>query len=178
MDAQAKTVRVEGGCVWGDVDPRHARIWDGSAKRLPFPPQGVGGLTLGGGVGYLTRTYGLTIDNLLSVDIVLADGRAVTASKDENADLLGQAAAAGTSASSPRSCSGCRQSARSTAVPSFYPAEDAEQIMKRWRDFILTAPDDINGWLGFHYVPPAPMFPQEHHFKKVCILVWCYTGAI
>jgi FAD/FMN-containing dehydrogenase len=60
--------------------------------------------------------------------------------------------------------------------PIFYPLEAAPTVMKRWRDFIKSASPDINGWVGFHYVPPVPMFPQEHHFKKVCIITWCYTG--
>jgi hypothetical protein len=60
--------------------------------------------------------------------------------------------------------------------PIFYPLEAAPTVMKRWRDFIKSVSPDINGWVGFHYVPPVPMFPQEHHFKKVCIITWCYTG--
>src|SRR5579863_2868556 len=87
VDPEAKTVRVEAGCVWGDVD--HATHAFGMATPSGFiSSTGVAGLTLGGGIGYLTRHYGLTIDNLLSVDMVLADGRFVTANAAENADLF------------------------------------------------------------------------------------------
>src|SRR5258708_40258175 len=86
VDPANGTVRVEGGCVWGDVD--HATHPYGLAVPSGFiSTTGVGGLTLGGGVGYLTRKHGLTIDNLLSADVVLADGRVVTASADENTDM-------------------------------------------------------------------------------------------
>ena len=87
VDQQSRTVRVEGGCLWGDVD--HATHPFGLAVPSGFlSTTGVGGLTLGGGIGYLARQYGLTIDNLLGVDVVLADGRLVTASAEENADLF------------------------------------------------------------------------------------------
>ena len=87
VDPFANTVRVAAGCVWGDVD--HATHAFGMATPSGFiSTTGVAGLTLGGGIGYLTRRYGLTIDNLLSVDIVLADGRFVTANANENDDLL------------------------------------------------------------------------------------------
>src|SRR5271169_6179906 len=87
VDPADKTVRVEAGCVWGDVD--HATHAFGMATPSGFiSTTGVAGLTLGGGIGYLTRRYGLTIDNLLSIDMVLADGRFVTASAQENDDLF------------------------------------------------------------------------------------------
>ena len=89
VDPAARTVRVAAGCVWGDVD--HATHAFGMATPCGFiSTTGVAGLTLGGGIGYLTRRYGLTIDNLLSVDVVLADGRFVTASaKRERRSILG-----------------------------------------------------------------------------------------
>lgn len=178
VDPQAKTVRVEGGCVWSDVD--HATHPFGLAVPSGFlSSTGVGGLTLGGGVGYLTRTHGLTIDNLLAVDIVLADGRLVTASADENADLFWAVRGGGGNFGVVTSfLFKLNPVGIVYGGPIFYPAEKAAIVMKRWRDFIMTAPEDINGWLGFHYVPPVAMFPQEHHFKKVCIITWCYTGEM
>ena len=87
VDPAARTVRAEAGCVWGDVD--HATHAFGMATPCGFiSTTGVAGLTLGGGIGYLTRRYGLTIDNLLAVDMVLADGSFVTANSEENPDLF------------------------------------------------------------------------------------------
>jgi FAD/FMN-containing dehydrogenase len=176
VDEKAGTVRVEGGCVWGDVD--HATHPFGLAVPSGFiSTTGVGGLTLGGGVGYLTRKYGLTIDNLLAVDVVLANGKMVTASADENADLFWALRGGGGNFGVVTSFL-FKLNRVSTVYggPIFYPLETASTVMKRWRDFVIHAPEDINGWLGFHYVPPVPMFPQEHHLKKVCVIVWCYTG--
>src|SRR5437764_8970630 len=87
VDPSARTARVEGGCTWGEVD--HATHAFGLATPSGFiSTTGVGGLTLGGGIGYLSRTLGLTIDNLLGVDVVLADGSVVTADAHQNADLF------------------------------------------------------------------------------------------
>jgi FAD binding domain/Berberine and berberine like len=176
VDQKAGTVRVEGGCVWGDVD--HATHPYGMAVPSGFiSTTGVGGLTLGGGLGYLTRKYGLTIDNLLSVDLVLANGRPVTASKDENADLFWAVRGGGGNFGVVTSFL-FKLSPVSTVYggPIFWPLDQAKTVLKFWRDLIMTAPEDLNGWFGFHYVPPVPMFPQEHHLKKVCVIVWCYTG--
>jgi FAD/FMN-containing dehydrogenase len=176
VDEKARTVRVEGGCTWGDVD--HATHPFGLAVPSGFiSTTGVGGLTLGGGVGYLTRRYGLTIDNLLAADVVLADGRLVTASADENADLYWALRGGGGNFGVVTSFLFKLNPVNMVyGGPIFYPLEAAPTVMKRWRDFIKSASPDINGWVGFHYVPPVPMFPQEHHFKKVCIITWCYTG--
>ncbi len=176
VDTQAGTVRVEGGCVWGDVD--HATHPFGVAVPSGFiSTTGVGGLTLGGGLGYLTRKYGLTIDNLLAVDIVLADGRCVAASADSNADLFWAVRGGGGNFGVVTSFL-FKSNPVNTVYggPMFWSLDQASTVMKRWRDLIMTASEDINGWFGFHHVPPVPMFPQEHHLKKVCVVTWCYTG--
>ena len=178
VDPAQRTVRVEGGCVWGDVD--HATHPFGFAVPSGFiSSTGVGGLTLGGGIGYLARRYGLTIDNLLSVDMVLADGRFVTADADENADLFWAVRGGGGNFGVVTSFL-FRLSSVQTVYggPIFWPLESAGEVLRKWRDFILQAPDDINGWFGFVTVPPAPLFPTEFHNKKLCVTVWCYTGEL
>jgi FAD/FMN-containing dehydrogenase len=176
VDIKAGTVQVEGGCLWSDVD--HATHPFGMAVPSGFiSTTGVGGLTLGGGLGYLTRQYGLTIDNLLAVDVVLADGSFVTASKDAHSDLFWAVRGGGGNFGVVTSFL-FKLNPVSTVYggPIFWALEDAETVLKQWRDFIMNAPENINGWFGFHHVPPVPMFPQEHHLKKVCVVTWCYTG--
>jgi FAD/FMN-containing dehydrogenase len=178
VDPDAGTVRVEGGCTWGDVD--HATFPFGLAVPTGFlSTTGVGGLTLGGGLGYLTRRYGLTIDNLLGVDMVLADGRFVTASAKENADLYWAVRGGGGNFGVVTSFlfRGCPVSTV-YGGPMFWEIEHAPKVMRFWRDLIMNAPEELNGWFGFHTVPPVDMFPAEHHLKKMGVITWCYTGDI
>jgi FAD/FMN-containing dehydrogenase len=178
VDQQSRSVRVEGGCLWGDVD--HATHPFGLAVPSGFiSTTGVGGLTLGGGIGYLARKHGLTIDNLLGVDVVLADGRLVTASAEENPDLFWAVRGGGGNFGVVTSFL-FHASPVGTVYggPIFWPLDKAGKLLRFWRDFILAAPEDINGWFAFATVPPVPMFPAEHQMKKVCVITWCYTGDL
>src|SRR5579885_3512491 len=178
VDPANRTVRVEGGCVWGDVD--HATHPFGLATPSGFiSTTGVGGLTLGGGIGYLARTYGLTIDNLLGVDMVLADGRFVTADAEQNSDLFWAVRGGGGNFGVVTSFL-FRLHPISTVYggPMLWPMEKAKELLAFWRDFILSAPENINGWFGFVTVPPAPPFPEALHLQKMCAIVWCYTGPL
>ena len=177
VDPAVRTVRVAAGCVWGDVD--HATHAFGMATPSGFiSTTGVAGLTLGGGIGYLTRRYGLTIDNLLSVDMVLADGRFVTASAKENDDLFWAIRGGGGNFGVVTSFE-FRLHPVSTVQfgPTFWPLEQAADVLKSYREFILTAPEEVNGFFAFLVVPSAPMFPENLHMKKVCGIVWCGTGT-
>jgi FAD/FMN-containing dehydrogenase len=140
---------------------------------------GVGGLTLGGGIGYLSRTLGLTIDNLLGVDMVLADGSFVTASAKEHPDLFWAVRGGGGNFGVVTSFE-FQLHPISTVYggPMFWPMEQAADLLRFWRDFILSAPEDINGWFGFATVPPAPPFPEQFQMQKMCAIVWCYTGPL
>jgi FAD/FMN-containing dehydrogenase len=178
VDPAARTVRVEGGCTWGEVD--HATHPFGLATPSGLiSTTGVGGLTLGGGIGYLSRTLGLTIDNLLGVDMVLADGSFVTASAQEQADLFWAVRGGGGNFGVVTSFL-FQLHPISTVYggPMLWPIEQARDVMKFWRDFILNAPEDINSWFGFVTVPPAPPFPEQFHLQKMCTIVWCYSGAL
>jgi FAD/FMN-containing dehydrogenase len=178
VDPSARTARVEGGCTWGDVD--HATHPFGLATPSGFiSTTGVGGLTLGGGVGYLSRTHGLTIDNLLGVDMVLADGSFVTANAEEHADLFWAVRGGGGNFGVVTSfLFHLHPISTVYGGPMFWPIEQAAELLAFWRDFILSAPEDINGWFGLLTVPPAPLFPEQFHLQKMCAIVWCYTGAL
>ncbi|MBK8902965.1 MAG: FAD-binding oxidoreductase [Anaerolineaceae bacterium] len=174
-----REVRAAGGCTWSDVD--QATYPYGLAVPTGFiSTTGVGGLTLGGGLGYLTRHYGLTIDNLLGVDIVLADGRLVTANAQENADLFWAVRGGGGNFGVVTSFlfRGNPVGEHVYGGPIFWPLEHAAKVMRFWRDLILTGPEELNGWFGFHTVPPVEMFPAEHHLQKMAVITWCYTGAL
>lgn len=177
VDPVARTARVEGGCVWGDVD--HATHAFGMATPSGFiSTTGVAGLTLGGGIGYLTRRYGLTIDNLLSVDTVLADGRYVTANEKENADLFWAVRGGGGNFGVVTSFLFRLQPVKMVhAGPTFWPIEQAPEVMKAFQEFISHAPEDVNGFLAFLTVPPVPLFPENLHRKKMCGIMWVSTAA-
>jgi FAD/FMN-containing dehydrogenase len=176
VDQAARTVRVAGGALWGDVD--HATHPFGLAVPCGFiSTTGVAGLTLGGGIGYLTREYGLTIDNLLSADVVLADGSIVTADRDSNADLFWALRGGGGNFGVVTSFKLRAHPVRTLyAGPTFWPLEQTAEVMKAYRDFILRAPDYINGFFAFLTIPPVPMFPEHLHLKKVCGVMWACTG--
>ena len=176
VDPAQRTVLVEGGATWGDVD--HATHAFGLATPSGIvSTTGVGGLTLGGGLGHLTRKCGLTIDNLLAVDMVLADGRFVTASADENEDLFWAARGGGGNFGVVTSFL-FKLHPISTIVggPTLWELEQAPEVMRWYRDFIVDAPEDLNGFFAFLTVPPGPPFPEELHLKKMCGIVWCYAG--
>ena len=178
VDLEKKTVRVEGGALWGDVD--HATYPFGLAVPTGFlSTTGVGGLTLGGGIGYLARRYGLTIDNLLSADIILADGCLVTASKDQNEDLFWAIRGGGGNFGVVTSFLFQGRPVKTVyGGPMFWPLEDTADILAYWQDLILKAPDELNGWFGLATVPPVAPFPEIYQLKKMCLITWCYTGPL
>jgi FAD/FMN-containing dehydrogenase len=176
VDPAARTVRVAGGNVWGDVD--HATHAFGLAVPSGIiSTTGVGGLTLGGGLGHLSRRYGLTIDSLLSVDLVLADGRFVTASADQHPDLFWAVRGGGGNFGVVTSFL-FRAHPVDNVIggPTLWPVERAVEVMQWYREFITTAPEELGGFFAFMTVPPVAPFPEQLHLKKMCAVVWCYTG--
>jgi FAD/FMN-containing dehydrogenase len=177
VDPAAATAQVGGGCVWGDVD--HATHAFGLAAASGIiSTTGVGGLTLGGGLGHLSRKCGLTVDNLLEVDMVLADGSFVTANATKNADLFWAVRGGGGNFGVVTSFT-FRLHPISTvcAGPMFWAIEDSAKILKAYEPFITNAPEELNGFFAFMTVPPSPMFPAALHMRKVCAVLWCSTAS-
>src|SRR5688572_1299486 len=176
VDPWARTVRVEAGCTQGDVD--HAAHAFGLAVPAGIvSTTGVAGLTLGGGHGYLSRMYGLTIDNLLEADVVLADGRFVTASECEHADLFWALRGGGGNFGVVTSFQfRVHPVANVYAGPIFWKIEHAPQIMRAYREFLRTAPEKLCPFLGLKTVPSTAPFPKEIWGERICALISCYDG--
>jgi len=173
VDPAAKTVQVGGGCVWGEVD--HATHAFGLAVPAGIiSTTGVGGLTLGGGIGHLSRACGLTIDNLLAVDMVLADGSFITASEQQHPDLFWAVRGGGGNFGVVTSFTFRAHPVHTvTAGPMFWALEDSAEVMQKYENLITEAPSELSGFFAFLVVPPADMFPKELHLRKVCGVIWC-----
>lgn len=178
IDLQAKTVVAGGGCTWGDID--HATHVFGMATPSGIiSTTGVGGLTTGGGIGYLTRKYGLSIDNLLAVDVVLADGNFVVANADQNQDLFWAIRGGGGNFGVVTSFTfKLHPVSMIYGGPILYELSEAEEVMKWYRELIKDAPDDLYGFFAFLTVPPVAPFPEHLHLKKMCGIVWAFTGPM
>ena len=178
IDLQAKTIVAGGGCLWGDID--HAAHAFGLAVPSGIiSTTGIGGLTLGGGLGHLTRKYGLTIDNLLEVDMVLADGSFVTANKDQNKDLFWAVRGGGGNFGVVTAFTYKLSPVDMVyGGPMLWELAQSEEVLKWYRDFIVKAPEDLTGFFAFLVVPPGPPFPEHLHLKKMCGVIWSYSGPM
>ena len=180
VSPEDRTVRVDPGCTWGDVD--HATVAFGMATPSGFlASTGVAGLTLGGGIGYLSRRFGLTVDNLLSADVVLADGSFVTATADnEHSDLFwalrGGGGNFGVVTSFTFRCHDIGEHGSIIGGPVLYDFADTAAVMRWYRELLPSLPEELSGWIGLITIPPAPPFPEELWGRKACAIVWCYTG--
>lgn len=176
VDQKNNTVRVEGGCLLGDLD----HVTHAFGKAVPsgiLSTTGIAGLTLGGGLGHLSRAYGLTIDSLLEVDVVLANGKMVTVSENENPDLFWAIRGGGGNFGVVTSFLFKMHDAGTVyAGPMLWHIADGEEMMRYYRDYILKAPDNVYCYFAWLTVPPAPIFPAELHLRKMCGLLWCNVG--
>jgi FAD/FMN-containing dehydrogenase len=176
IEPAARTARVEGGAQLGEL--HHATHAFGLATPSGIiSTTGVGGITLGGGIGHLTRQLGLSIDNLLEADVVLAAGSFVTASEKENADLFWALRGGGGNFGVVTSFL-FKLHPISTVYggPMLWPLERSAEVLRWYRDFIVQAPDALNGFFAFITVASTAPFPEELWNQKMCGVVWCYTG--
>lgn len=175
VNTSDNTVLVGGGNVWGEVD--HATHPFGLAVPAGIiSTTGVGGLTLGGGVGHLSRKHGLTIDNLLEADMVLADGSFVTVNANQNEDLYWAIRGGGSNFGIVTAFKFQAHPVKTVyGGPTLWPIEKTEEIMEWYHDFIHSAPEELNGFIATMCIP-GPPFPPELHNKNFCGIVWCYAG--
>ncbi|MEV4787028.1 FAD-binding oxidoreductase [Streptomyces tuirus] len=178
VDPKARTAEVGGGSHLGDLD--HATQAFGLATPTGIISMtGVGGLTLGGGHGYLTRKYGLTADNLIAADVVLADSSFVTASETEHPDLFWALRGGGGNFGVVTALTYRLHPVGTVgAGVTVWPVDATREVLAWYREFLPKAPEDVYGFFAVLVVPPAPPFPEELHGKKVCGVVWCFTGDL
>jgi FAD/FMN-containing dehydrogenase len=176
VDAAAKMARVGGGALLRDV------VSATHEHGLTVPvgilgTTGVGGLTLGGGIGHLTRSLGLTIDNLVAATLVLADGSVVQADSEREPDLFWAIRGGGGNFGIVTSFSfRCHPVTTVLAGPVLYDMDDTADLLTWYRDFLPAAPEEVGGFFAFLSVPPGPPFPEELHLRKVCGIAWTQAG--
>ena len=176
VDPEAKTVRVEPGCRWKEVDHTTHAFGLATVSGI-IANTGVSGLTLGGGHGYLTRQYGLTVDNLLSADVVLANGSLIHTSENENKDLFWALRGGGGNFGVVTSLE-FQLHPVDTIIggPFFWPIEQLETGLRWYRDWLPNAPKEMNAFFMTGEIPQAPIFPENIHGRKICGMITCYNG--
>ncbi|MDT7828058.1 FAD-binding oxidoreductase [Pricia sp. S334] len=178
IDPDSKTAKIQPGRTLAEVDK--ATYEHGLA--LPsgiIGTTGIAGLTLGGGMGYLSRKGGLTIDNLLEADVVLASGEVVTTNASDHSDLFWALRGGGGNFGVVVSFTFNLIPVKNVyAGPMFWPIEKAEEAMKFYDTIIKDASDDLYGFFAYLIVPPGDPFPEHLHMQRVCGVVWCYTGPL
>ncbi|WP_112320577.1 FAD-binding oxidoreductase [Oceanibium sediminis] len=177
VDPKTKTARVEPGASLGDIDA------EAQAHGLALPvginsTTGIAGLTLGGGFGWLSRKHGMTIDNLISADIVTADGALLRASKDENPDLFWAIRGGGGNFGVVTSFEFQLHEIGPEVLAGLivHPIADAPELLKRYRDIADGAPDELTIWVVMRKAPPLPFLPEEWHGKEVLVFAACHCG--
>lgn len=178
VNKEARLVKVQGGVLLKELDAATHQFGMAVPAGI-FGSTGVAGLTLGGGLGYLTRHYGLSIDNLLEAEVVLADGRLVVASSTENQDLFWALRGGGGNFGVVVSFV-FKLSPVHTVYggPMLWNISDTKEMLRWFDEFIRNAPDNINGFFATLTVPPVAPFPEHLHLKKMCGVVWCFSGEL
>ena len=178
VDPEARTVRAQGGATWGDLD--HATHPFGLATTGGIiSTTGIAGLTLGGGIGYLTRGLGLSVDNLISADVVTANGKLIHASDEENADLFWAVRGGGGNFGVLTNLEYRLHPVDMIyGGPMFFEVDSARDVLNLYREFIADAPEQFGGFFGWQIAPPLPFIPEDRHGDTFCMIVSCWTGPL
>ena len=179
VDPAGRTAWVQGGALWGDVD--HETQAHGLATTGGIIGHtGVAGLTLGGGIGFLMRKHGLTVDNLLAAEVVTAEGSIVRASADEHPDLFWALRGGGGNFGVVTSFRFALHPVGPTVMagPVFWAAEDTTDVLRFYRDFAAEAPDELGSVVRLGTVPPLPVIPEDLHWRPAIAVACCYAGAV
>ncbi|MEX2247713.1 MAG: FAD-binding oxidoreductase [Dehalococcoidia bacterium] len=178
VDPRAQTARADGGCTWADFN--HATHAFGLATTGGVvSTTGIAGLTLGGGIGYLTRGLGLSLDNLLSADVVTADGRFLVASAKENEDLFWALRGGGGNFGVVTSFEYRLHPTKDILAGIFvFPLDRARDVLQFYREFIRTAPEELGAYPAYLIAPPLPFLPEKEHGKTFCAIVACWAGPL
>jgi FAD/FMN-containing dehydrogenase len=179
VDPEARTVRAQAGVLLGELD-RETQAFGLAVPAGIVTHTGLAGLTLGGGIGWLMRKYGLTIDQLLSVDMVTADGRFVKANERENAELFWGVQGGGGNFGIVTEFE-FRLNPLGPIVlagPILWPVEDSAAVLRFYRDWITDVPDELTTIVVHRAIPPLPIFPTELHGKLVIAVTCCYAGPV
>ncbi len=178
VDPGTQSARAEGGATWGDFDAA-AHPFGLATTGGIISTTGVGGLTLGGGIGYLARGFGLSCDNLLSADVVTGDGSFHQASEKDDAELYWAIRGGGGNFGVVTSMEfRVHPVDQIYGGPMFFELEDAKEILKWFREFIVDAPEQFGGFPAFQIAPPLPFIPEERHGEPLCALVSCWAGPL
>jgi FAD/FMN-containing dehydrogenase len=178
VDPATGTARAEGGATWGDFNDAthvHGLATTGGI----ISTTGVGGLTLGGGIGYLCRGFGFSLDNLVSVDVVTADGRALVASERENEDLFWALRGGGGNYGVVTSFEFRVHPVNDIyGGPMFFELSEVENVLRFYRDYIAEAPREMGVFPAFQIAPPLPFIPEDRHGDTFIALVGCWAGPV
>ena len=176
VDPAARTARAEGGATWGDFNAA-THAYGLATTGGVISTTGIAGLTLGGGIGYLSRGCGLSLDNLISADVVTADGNILVASETENADLFWALRGGGGNFGV---CTSLEYKLHPIKTvywgPMFYEIEETENIFKFYRDYIKDAPAEMGAFPAFQIAPPLPFIPEDRHGDMFAAIVACWAG--
>ena len=179
VDPEARTARAQAGVLLGELD-RETQQFGLAVPSGIVTHTGVSGLTLGGGIGWIMRKHGLTIDQLISVDLVTADGELVHASEEENADLFWGVRGGGGNFGivTEFEFRAVRLGPTVLAGPIFWPMEEAPRVLRFYRDWTADAPDELMTIVVHRKAPPLSFVPAELHGKLVVMVICCYAGSV